>query len=1032
MFLSDLSIKRPVLITMFLAVFLLFGLLAYFSIPIGLFPDLKIPYVLIETVYPGSGPLVVETQITKKIEDEISALGELDTIISYSMDSVSFIQVQFKLGKDENVAVQEVKDKIDPLISALPSGCERPSISKLDFNSFMPVISLVAEGDLPATELYSVVDTVVKERIAQVEGVGRVQLVGGQEREIRVEFDKRTVFEHSLSLPQIAGLLQAANLEMPGGNFREGNQDVSVRLKGELGNLQELKDMDIPTQAGIRKLRELALVRDGGKEIRQRTTLFDRPTTTRNNNVLVVQAIKVPTGNTVRIVRDIQKKLPSIEKELGGKVRLRTVAESATFVQDSVNDTMTNILLGILLTGFILLVFLHDFRSTFIVAISMPYSIVATFMIMQIMGISFNILSLMGLSTATGILVANSIVVLENIFRHKELGHGRVVAAGKGTSEVTLAVLASTLTNIAVFLPLANMSGMMGVILSNFAYTVVIATVFSIIVSFTLTPMLASRILPEKVKRELWISRWLESVFHSWENGYRKFLRHVLKGKLGSLIILLITVGVLGLTVFLARDLRFEMMPLSDGGRINVAVELPQGASLEETGKVLQALEERAISFPEVKTIVTTLGQLSFIDRDVNMAAMDIALVGRGTREQSHRDISAQLIQAFSDVPNASIRVSPVSETGGAGEAPIDFYLRGPELDQLQEYSRRLIPRLKQIPGLISINTSSRSGKPEITLIPNRKRISEEGITIQDLAVSLRAAVEGLVLTSYKEKGKEYDIRVVLKDETLLTINDLRNIPVATPKRTHPISYFADIQFTESFNKIMHADKYKTVQFSAFLLPGYAQGDLIAPVEEAVKELKLAEGYSMQWTGDTEAFQETMQDLLVVFFLAVILTYMLLAASLESFVQPFLILVTIPLSFLGVILACVLTGTTMNSLSMLSVIMLVGIVVNNAILILDYANQLRRNGLDVREALIEACPVKLKPILMSNLATILGMTPMALGIGASGAEFRAPMGIVSIGGLISSTLLTLFVIPAIENLTARHKKPASQEAGASV
>ena len=1027
MFLSNLSIKRPILVTMGLLVFVLFGALAYFSLPIGLFPDIKIPFVMIQTVYPGAGPLVVESQITKKIEDEISALGELDSITSYSMEGVSFIQVQFRLGKDENVAVQEVKDKVDPIIGSLPSGAERPSISKLDFNSFMPVMNIVMEGNMEPTELYTLASTVVRERIAQVEGVGQVDISGGREREIRVEFDKRIVFEHNLSLTAMAGILQAANMDMPGGNFLQTGQDVSVRLRGEFQDLDEIRNLDIPTLSGIRKLRELAAVRDTGKDVRRRTTLFDREAGTRKDDVIVLQVIKIPTGNTVKIVEDVLARLPKIRDELGGRVNLTVISEDATFVRDSVNDTMTNILLGIALTGLILLFFLHDLRSTLIVAVAMPYSIVATFMVMGIMNISFNILSLMGLSTATGILVANSVVVLENIFRHKELGHNRTEAAGKGTSEVTVAVLASTLTNIAVFLPLANMAGMMGVVLSNFAYTVVIATVFSILVSFTLTPMLASRILPERVTKELWISRRLEAFFKAWESGYRKVLVLTLGSRVGSLAVLLVTAVVLAATVYLGRGLQFEMMPMSDGGRINVTVELPQGAALAETAAVLEVIEERAREYGEVKTILGNMGQISFLDRDVNLAGMDIILVGRGFREKSHTEISAEMTRRFSDIPGAVIRVSPVSETGGAGEAPIDFYLRGPDFDRLQEYAVLLDASLKKIPGLMNVNTSTRPGKPEITLIPDRKRVSEEGISIQELALSLRAAMEGLVMTTYKEEGNEYDLRVVLKDESLLTFEDLRNIPVATPGGPRPISYFADLRFTESYNKIMHTDKYKTVQFTAFLLPGYAQGDLIGSVEEAVRVLDFPENYIMSWAGDTEAFQETMRDLLTVFFLAVVLTYMLLAASLESFVQPLLILGTVPLSFIGVVLACVITGTTMNALSMLSVIMLVGIVVNNAILILDYANRLRRGGMTTREALIEACPTKLKPIIMANLATILGMLPMALGIGASGAEFRKPMGVVSIGGLVSSTLLTLFVIPAVENLLARSGK--KKEAG---
>ena len=1021
MFLSNVSIKKPVLVSMFLLVFVLFGTLAYFTIPISLFPDMKIPYVFIQTVYPGAGPLVIETQVTKKIEDQISAIGQLKTVTSYSMEGVSFIQLEFKIGKDENVAVQEVKDKVDLILNDLPKDAEKPAISKADINAWAPVMSIVAEGNMEATELYTIAERVVKERIAQVEGVGSVELAGGRQREIRVEFDKRTVYENTLSLAQITGILQAANLEMPGGNFKQEGQDVSVRLKGEFAGIEDIRNLDVPTAAGIKKFRQIASVQDTSKEVRQRTLFLDRKKKDTASEVLLLQVIKNPSGNTVKIVKDVSKRLPQIEKELGGKVSLKTVREDATFVQASVDDTMNNIIMGVILTGLTLLFFLHDFRSTIIVALAMPFSIIATFMIMQMMDISFNIMSLMGLSTSTGVLVANSVVVLENIFRHKELGHNRVDAAAKGTSEVVIAVLASTLTNVAVFLPLGNMGGFMGIVLKNFAYTVVISTFFSLLVSFTLTPMMASRILPDTVKKELWISRKLEAIFKAWEHWYRKALVFLLKGRKRSAFVVAVALAIFAGSLMISPLLKLEMMPVADGGKIAVNIELPQGYDLNATSRKVDEIQDIIKQRKDVEIIITTLGQTSILDQEVSLAKMDVTLVSKAERAKRHTEVAAEMTRDLAKVANATIRISAMSEVGG-GDAPINFQLRGPEIEKLQEYGVKLNKSLDRLPGLMNVTISTRPGKPEITLIPHRKKVSEEGITISDLAVSLRAAIEGIVATTYKEQGNEYDIRVVLKDDSLKTYEDLKNIPIATPKGVYPISYFADIVFTESFNKIMHTDKYKTVEFTAFLLPGYVQGDMIAPIENEVKKIGLPESYYIKWAGDTEAFQETMRDFIVVFVLAVLLTYMLLAASLESLLQPLFILGTVPMSFIGVILACVGTGTTMNFMSMMSVVMLVGIVVNNAILILDYANQLRAGGMDAREAMIEACPTKLKPILMSNLAMILGMIPMALGGDAAGAEMRQPMGIVSIGGIVSSTLLTLLVIPALEVLLMKRKK----------
>ena len=509
----DLSIKRPILILMVLLAFFLFGLLSFFTIPISLFPDLSIPYVAIETVYAGASPDIIETQITKKIEDEISSISDLDSITSYSMDSVSIIIAAFNYGKDENLALQEVRDKVDVVTSDFPDDAEKPKMSKVDMASVMPIMNIVLQGDMSATDLYTYASTTISDRLSQVQGVGSITLSGGKEREIRVELDRHTVYEQAIPIMQINGILAAANIEIPGGNFQYENRDIPVGMKGKFKNLDEIKNLDVPTGNGIFKLRQLAEVKDSSKTVRERTILLDKKAGTRDDNAIVIQVVKNPSANTVLVVNGIMKQIDEIEAMSEGRVKLKVIKEDATFVKDSVNDTLSNIYLGIILTGLVLLFFLHDIRSTIIVAIAMPFSIISTFLVMKAMGISLNILSLMGLSSATGTLVANSVVVIENIFRHKEMGHSRIESASKGTKEVLLAVFASTLTNVAVFVPLANMSSIMGSMLGNFAYTIVISTVFSIIVSFTLTPLMASRILPEKVKRETKLSIWLEALF---------------------------------------------------------------------------------------------------------------------------------------------------------------------------------------------------------------------------------------------------------------------------------------------------------------------------------------------------------------------------------------------------------------------------------------------------------------------------------------------------------------------------------------
>ncbi len=1012
----DLSIKRPILILMGLLAFFLFGLLSFFTIPISLFPDISIPYVAIQTVYPGASPDIIETQITKKIEEKISSIADLDSITSYSMDSVSIVIAAFNYGKDENLALQEVKDKVEVVSADFPDNAEKPKMSKVNLSAVSPVMSIVLQSDMPSTELYTYASTTVTDRLSQIAGVGSVTLSGGQEREIRVELDRYTVYEQSIPITSINNILAAANIEIPGGNFQYQNRDIPLGMKGKFKNLDEIRNLDVPTGNGIFKLRQLADVNDSSKTAREKTVLLDKKAGTRDENAIIIQIIKNPSANTVAVVEGVTEQINEIEAMSAGRVNLKVIKEDATYVRDSVNDTLNNIYLGIFLTGMVLLFFLHDIRSTIIVALAMPFSIISTFLVMKTMGISLNILSLMGLSSATGTLVANSVVVLENIFRHKEMGHSRIESASRGSKEVMTAVFASTLTNIAVFVPLANMSSIMGSMLGNFAYTIVISTVFSIIVSFTLTPLMASKILPEKVKREGKLSLWLEAFFKKWEAGYKLLLSFLIKNRWRSTAVVFITLGVFVFSINLASHMQFELFPQTDGGKIQITVELPQGNDIETTGDILEEIEKRLAGYKEVETIQTNLGTMGQLDQDVSVAEMNIFLIPISERSKNTNIISTEMIRDLSDIPGTVIRIASVSEIQISGTSGIDLFLKGEDSKTLQKIAEDIKITMNNIPGITNVSLSSKSGKLELSFIPDRKQISEDGLSVQAVALTLRAAVDGFVATTYKEGSEEYDVRVTIKDSALKSIDDIKNIPVVSSAGVFPLSRYADIYFSDSNSKIMRLDKVRTIEITADTLPGYAVGNLLSAITEKIDEIKMPSGYSVSQGGTTEMLGDTVRDLTMVFIIAVILVYMLLAATLESLTQPLFILSTVPLSIIGVIFLCLSLGTVLNGPAMLGIIMLVGIVVNNAILILDYYNQLKRNGLTTHDALLEACPVKLKPILMSNIAIVLGMLPMAIGMGKSGAEMRQPMGIVIIGGIISATILTLFLIPALENL----------------
>jgi hydrophobic/amphiphilic exporter-1 (mainly G- bacteria), HAE1 family len=1020
MIISDLSIKRPIMMSMFLLVLVLFGGIAYFSLNVDLMPDVDIPVVTVQTVYQGAGPQEIESQVTKKIEDAVSTVSQIDAMTSYSLEGVSIVQIMFELDKNVDIANQEIKDKVDAIVSTLPGEIDAPVIQKFEVGAD-PVIDLVLSGNLDPIQLFEFADKKLKDRFSQVRGVASVDIVGGQEREIKVEFDNRIVFQNSISLLQLSQLLAAENMDIPGGQFQKSSQEYSSRVKGKFQTIEELKTLDIPTASGKKRLDRLANISDAGEEVRVRSTYYNGASKVKEDNVVILSIIKASDGNTVKMAKDVIKLLDELNEELPQGVNLELVNDRSIFINASVEDTLTNIFLGVLLTALVLLFFLHDLRSTLIAALSMPFSIISTFMLLDFSGFSLNIMSLMGLSTSVGILVANSIVVLENIFRHKEMGNNKKEAAGKGTSEVVIAVLASAMTNIVVFVPIANMSSMVGQFFKEFAMTVTYATIFSIIVSFTLTPMLASLLLPDHDTKKHKIGDWLEKMFKSWEKTYKRILGKVIKNRLTSGLTVLTSVVLFFLSFFVAGQLSFEFFPATDEGLINIEVELPQGYNLDETADLLKEIESKVIENKEVKYVLTQLGKISDLDQGTNLALVKIELTDAETRSINTTQMVAKLIRDLSEVSNSMIRVYAGSSFG-SGQSPITFYLQGSDNSKLEELKLELYSNIKNIPGITNLNTSSRSGKPEITLYPDRVKMANAGLTVYDLAMTLRASMEGLTTTRYSDQGEEYDVRISLSDESVDSPEKISNLTVISPAGRYKMNQLAEIEFTDGYSRILHRNKAKTIQFSADVLSGFALGDITTEINNNIDKLDLSGGNSISWSGDAEMMMDTMLDMGFAFLLAFLLTYMLLAAILESFTQPLMILSTIPLAMIGVFIALYLTGLNMSVMAMLAIVMLIGIVVNNAILILDYANVLVKKGQSVKEALLEAAPTKLKPILMSTIAIILGMAPMALGIGSAGKEFRQPIGVVSIGGLIASGILTLYVIPAIYQLVHREKK----------
>jgi len=568
-----------------------------------------------------------------------------------------------------------------------------------------------------------------------------------------------------------------------------------------------------------------------------------------------------------------------------------------------------------------------------------------------------------------------------------------------------------------VFLPIATMTSMVGQFFKEFGLTVTYATIFSLITSFTITPMLASLIIPDK-QIETRFGRGFERFFERFSRWYQRLLSSVVKNRKRSALVLLSAVVVLILSFGLVPGLGTEMMPTLDQGDINITVELPQGYNLAQTSQTMYEINQRIAKYSEVEHIVTNIGTLGFIDRGVNLASADVKLVDYKYRTRKTEEMIEVLMAELADVPNASIRVQ-IPEGFGGGGAPVEFFIQGQELDRLETLKDGIFDSIKDIPGLVNLDSSSRIGKAEITIRPDRNKLAETGATVFDLAMALRIAVEGMVATVLREGGNEYDVHLSLDNSVVDSPDKIKNLPVVVFGKTYLLSQLADLDFEAGTSKIIHRDRYKSIKVTGGIATGSDLGSVVAQINQELDKIELPAGYRIHWGGEAEMLDETMIDMLRTFILAILLTYMLLAAILESFSQPLLIMATVPLAMIGVILSLFLTGFAINIFSMMAIIMLVGIVVNNAILILDYINMKRREGATSHDAILEAGVMKLKPVIMSTLSIIIGMMPMALGIGSAGKEFRQSMGIVSIGGLIISSILTLVIIPAFYYITTK-------------
>jgi hydrophobic/amphiphilic exporter-1 (mainly G- bacteria), HAE1 family len=1015
-FFPRLAVERPVLTTMLVMMALVLGLFGFSRLQTDLFPEVEFPVVSVATVYPGAGPQEIETQVTDRIEEAVSTLAGIQTLRSFSQENVSIVVVQFDLGIDPDQAAIDVRDRIETVRGLLPSEVETPVVQKFDLGA-LPIMNLALSGPQGTDALYELADEELRERFSRVGGVAGVQIVGGRAREVEVLVWPDRLQAYGVTLPEIINLIQAENLSVPSGRITEARADVPVRVVGEYRSVAEIEELRLFLPTGqVVRLGDVATVREGFEDMSQIARFNGEP-------AVSISIQRRSDANPVNTAAGVRAEIDRISRELPPGTQLSVVRDGSTFIQDSINDVLWNLLIGILLTTLVLFFFLHSWRGTVIAAAAMPVTIISTFLLMDLVGFTLNVMTLMALSITVGILVTNTIVVLENIYRHLDNGEDPREAAWKGTSEIGVAVAASTLTNLVVFTPIAFMEGIIGQFFYAFGLTVVFATLFSIFISFTLAPLLAARLLRTNETEHEETEGMLAPLWRRWDAGYRELERSY-RGALGwalgrprnGWLVIGSIFGLSLVSLFVAaRFVGGEFIPSSDEGAIRVELELPTGTPLERTSEVARLAEARIAALPDVASMLTTIsggggGDFMGIGGGANAAEILVTLrEGGRTSTEVLRDLRPML----AELPDAEISAIPTDPSAiGGGQAPIQLQISGPDYETLRAIAERVTAELATVPELSDVTNTVEEPRTEIVFRPDRAALADFGLTVGQVGQVVRSSIAGTVAGVFRgEVGRERDIRVRLAQDAREQAGQVGEIQVRSARGPVPIASLGTLVETESPTAIQRVDRVRTVEINAQIGQGALTG-AVAAIEERMQQTPLPPAYDWRITGEFENFGDALSAILIALLLAITLTYIVLAMILESFIHPFTIMLTLPLGAVGAFLGLFLWGASVNIFSMMAIVMLVGIVVNNAILILDYTAQLRREGRTILDALLEAAPARLRAIVMSTVAIVFALIPQAISTGA-GANFRVPMAVVTIGGVILSAVFTLFLIPVI-------------------
>ena len=1011
MWLPDTSIRRPVMTVMVIGALFIFGIIGFIRLGIALMPNIQIPMVTVTTNWSNSTPEQVETSITKVIEDRVGEIEGVKHISSVNRRGQSQITIEFELYRNIENAAQDVRDEVSRSFRNLPIDADPPIINKLDIN-VQPIMRLAVYGDLPVTDLYQFTLDVVKPRFQQKPGVGVVQINGGRTREVRIWLYRDKLKRYNLTVQDVILALQTQNLEVPGGKVETNAQELIINTKGRIDSPFRFNDIIVANSDNTPiRISNIGYAEDGMGEIDNIVRYIDSAGIERTS---VGVSIAPQSGaNDVAIARAIREELDNIRKILPPGMYIDIAFDNSVFIERSINDVNNNLLIGAILASLVILLFLQNIGTAIISALAIPTSIIATFGFMYFMGFTLNTLTMLGLALAVGIVIDDAIIIVENIYRHRENGKGILDAAKDGSSEISFAAMAATFALLGIFLPITFMSGLIGRYFFEFGITLAFAIFISLVVALTLTPMLSSRYLKLGVSR-FFLFKWFEAIMNGIHRFYANIIGWTLEHSFTTIAIAVILfVG----SIFLVKNVGVEFQPQEDQSRFAVRLETPIDYSIAATDVVVHKVIDIVKHTPEVAYFLASTGSTE----QANSGFLTVILKDKTQRSKSQFELMAELRRKLVNIPDLFATVSSLSTMGGGPGGrggDIQYVIQGPGLQILDSKSTEIMNELKKINGFTDVDRDLRIGKPELQVKIDRERSAEMGISVADISNIVGASFGGIQVGDYTENGKSYYVRVKAVDAERKVPTDISDISIRSKNgNLIDLTNIIDVKPSIGPNVINRTDRERSVTLTANL-EGIPLGSAITQLEDITKRI-LPLGYYGRRAAQTEIFGETFQNIIFALILALIFSYMILAAQFESFIHPLSITLSLPLAVVGALgflwLGATLTslrGMTINMMFMIGVILLVGLAKKNAILLIDYTNQLRRSGLSRDEALKKACPVRLRPILMTSIATIAATIPVLLGFG-EGSETRRPMALAIFGGMLTSTLLTLVVIPSI-------------------